>query len=60
MLPLCLHALDGGFVLAMTKYPRARNFENKLSSIRILPGAREPLKDLSRRGFKWAIATVGP
>jgi HAD superfamily hydrolase (TIGR01549 family) len=36
-----------------------RNFEKKLPSIRMLPGARELLKDLSRRSVKWAIATGG-
>ena len=36
-----------------------RSFGKKLSSVRMLPGARELLKDLSRRGIKWAIATGG-
>jgi HAD superfamily hydrolase (TIGR01549 family) len=36
-----------------------RNFEKRLSSVHMLPGASELLKDLSRRGVKWAIATGG-
>jgi len=36
-----------------------RKFGKRLPSIRTLPGARELLKDLSRRGIKWAIATGG-
>ena len=36
-----------------------RNFEKRLSSVRMLPGARELLRDLSHRGVKWAVATGG-
>lgn len=36
-----------------------RNFGRKLPYIRMLPGARELLKDLFRRRVKWAVATGG-
>ena len=36
-----------------------RNFVKKLEYVHMLPGARELLRDLSRRGVKWAIATGG-
>jgi HAD superfamily hydrolase (TIGR01509 family) len=36
-----------------------RNFEKRLPSIRMLPGARELLRHLSGLGVRWAIATSG-
>ena len=34
-------------------------FERRLKSIRVLPGARELLRYLTRAGVRWAIATGG-
>jgi HAD superfamily hydrolase (TIGR01549 family) len=36
-----------------------RRFERRLKSIRVLPGARELLRYLTRVGIRWAIATGG-
>jgi beta-phosphoglucomutase-like phosphatase (HAD superfamily) len=36
-----------------------KRFADKLSSIHVLPGARELLRYLSREGIRWAIATGG-
>jgi HAD superfamily hydrolase (TIGR01549 family) len=36
-----------------------KRFEEKLSSIQVLPGARELLRYLTRIGIRWAIATGG-
>lgn len=51
-------ACDSGAIKRLEKR-HAQYFNRKISSIRVLPGARELLQHLSQIGLPWTIATTG-